>query len=74
MAAPYIYDPVIHTQSVSASTWTVVHNWGRKVNFQVYVGGLEVFPELVPVDDNSFQLKFYENDTLSAKTGYVIVN
>ncbi|MCK4260031.1 MAG: hypothetical protein KAX49_13715 [Halanaerobiales bacterium] len=75
MAAPYIYEPFIFSQSVNASTWIISHKFGRRVNYQIFDNNNnDIDADYIYVDDNSFQLKFYEKGVLVNKTGKVIVS
>jgi len=74
MGSSPVYAPYIHTQSVASDTWTIEHNFGRKVNVQVWVGNIPVDADITPLDDNSFTVEFFEGGVAVEKTGYVVVS
>lgn len=50
---------VTYTQSVPAATWTIIHNLGQDPSaVSVYVGGVLVFANVDPIDNNTLQVNF----------------
>lgn len=57
-------ETISFTQSVPASTWTVLHNLGQDPSaVSVYVGGVLVFANVDPIDDNTIQINFAQPQT-----------
>lgn len=51
--------PFTFTQTVPAATWTVIHNLGQDPSaVSVYVGGVLVFANVDPIDNNTLQVNF----------------
>jgi hypothetical protein len=50
---------VTYNQSVPSATWTVIHNLGQDPSaVSVYVGGILVFANVDPIDNNTIQINF----------------
>jgi len=62
--AETIFEKVIHTQSVASAEWLIVHGQGEAVTYSVFdETGAQTEGEHVPIDENSFTLKFNRSFT-----------
>ena len=78
MPASYVYEPYHHVQTTPVTEVTISHNFGRRVNVQVYGNDQQpIFPviEQIPVIGqtgaeptifNQVKISFYKRGVLSA--------